>query len=30
MSFYGRFFKPEEKMTFRKVLDRVGVFTAVE
>ena len=30
MSIYGRFFKPEEKMTFRKVLDRVGVFTAVE
>ena len=30
MSFYGRFFKPEEKLTFRKVLDRVGVFTAVE
>ena len=30
MSLYGRFFKPEEKMTFRKVLDRVGVFTAVE
>ena len=30
MSFYGRFFKPEEKMTFRKVLDKVGVFTAVE
>ena len=30
MSFYGRFFKPEEKLTFRKVLNRVGVFTAVE
>ena len=30
MSFYGRFFKPEEKLTHRKVLDRVGVFTAVE
>ena len=30
MSFYGRFFKPEEKLTFRKVLDRVGVFSAVE
>ena len=30
MSFYGRFFKPEEKMTFRKVLDRVAVFSAVE
>ena len=30
MSIYGRFFKPEEKMTFRKVLDRVAVFTAVE
>ena len=30
MSFYGRFFKPEEKLTFRKVLDKVGVFTAVE
>ena len=30
MSLYGRFFKPEEKMDFRKVLDRVGVFTAVE
>ena len=30
MSFYGRFFKPEEKLTFRKVLDRVCVFTAVE
>jgi len=30
MSLYGRFFKPEEKLTFRKVLDRVGVFSAVE
>ena len=30
MSFYGRFFKPEEKLTFRKVLDRVAVFSAVE
>ena len=30
MSFYGRFFKPEEKLTHRRVLDRVGVFTAVE
>ena len=30
MSLYGRFFKPEQKMDFRKVLDRVGVFTAVE
>ena len=30
MSLYGRFFKPEDKMDFRKVLDRVGVFTAVE
>ncbi len=30
MSFYGRFFDPQEKLTFRKVLDRVGVFTAVE
>ena len=30
MSFYGRFFKPEEILTHRKVLDRVGVFTAVE
>ena len=30
MSFYGRFFKPAERLTFRKVLDRVGVFTAVE
>ena len=30
MSFYGRFFKPQEKLTHRKVLDRVGVFTAVE
>ena len=30
MSLYGKFFKPEEKLTFRKVLDRVGVFSAVE
>jgi len=30
MSFYGRFFNPEEKLTFRKVLDRVSVFSAVE
>lgn len=30
MSFYGRFFDSSEKLTFRKVLDRVGVFTAVE
>jgi len=30
MSINARFFKPQEKMTFRKVLDRVGVFTAVE
>ena len=30
MSIYGRNFKPQEKMTFRKVLDRVSVFTAVE
>jgi len=30
MSCYGRFFKPEEKLTFRKVLDRVAVFSAVE
>ena len=30
MSFYGRFFDPSEKLTHRKVLDRVGVFTAVE
>ena len=30
MSFYGRFFNPEEKLTHRKVLDRVMLFTAVE
>ena len=30
MSFYGRFFNPEEKLTHRKVLDRVMSFTAVE
>ena len=30
MSFYGRFFKPEEKLTFRKVLNRVMSFSAVE
>ena len=30
MSFYGRFFDPSEKLTHRKVLDRVAVFTAVE
>ena len=30
MSFYGRFFDPKEKLTFRKVLDRVGVFTAAD
>ena len=30
MSFYGRFFEPQEKLTFRKVLDRVSTFTAVE
>ena len=30
MSFYGRFFDPSEKLTHRKVLDRVSVFTAVE
>ena len=30
MSFYGRFFDETEKLTFRKVLDRVGVFSAVE
>ena len=30
MSIYGRFFKPEEKMRFRMVLDKVSIFTAVE
>jgi len=30
MSINGRFFNSNEKLTFRKVLDRVGVFTAVE
>ena len=30
MSINARFFNSNEKLTFRKVLDRVGVFTAVE
>ena len=30
MSLYGRFFKPEEKNTLRKVLDRTRALSAVE